>query len=65
MADAIAKPDFSFGAIFIIERLLEKRVGMCRREAGGVVAIIAVTTDAYVGPRRTTAATSRLDIHHE
>ena len=50
MADAIAKPDFSIGAIFIIERPLEKRVGMYGGEAGGVVAIMAVTTDAYVGP---------------
>ncbi len=50
MADAIASPDFSFGSIFIIETPLEKRVGMSRGEAAGVVAIMAAATDAYDGP---------------
>jgi hypothetical protein len=50
MADAIASPDFSFGATFIIERPLEKRVGRRRGEVGGLVAMMAVATDAYDGP---------------
>ena len=50
MADAIARPDFSFGATFIIERPLENRVGMSRGEVGGVVAMMAVATVVYDGP---------------
>ena len=43
MANAIAKPDFSFGATFIMEAALEKSVEEMRKgEVGAVTAISAV-----------------------
>lgn len=52
MAVAITKPDFSFGATFMIERPLEKRVEICRGDDGGVVAIMTVEMEACDGPEK-------------